>query len=69
MDGSSGLVTILFTDPVGSTELLSRTGDEAAQRIFRARSLVDSARWEFEQIGMTGWLRRANELRATLSSR
>jgi class 3 adenylate cyclase/tetratricopeptide (TPR) repeat protein len=31
-----GLVTILFTDLVGSTELLSRTGDEAAQRIFRA---------------------------------
>ena len=23
----------------------------------RARSLVDAARWEFEQIGMTGWLR------------
>jgi class 3 adenylate cyclase/tetratricopeptide (TPR) repeat protein len=36
MDTSSGLVTILFTDLVGSTELLSRAGDEAAQRIFRA---------------------------------
>ena len=29
-------VTILFTDLVGSTELLSRSGDEDAQRIFRA---------------------------------
>jgi len=36
MDVSSGLVTILFTDLVGSTELLSRAGDESAQRIFRA---------------------------------
>jgi class 3 adenylate cyclase len=33
---ASGLVTILFTDLVGSTELLSRAGDEEAQRIFRA---------------------------------
>ncbi|MGH8973953.1 MAG: ATP-binding protein, partial [Acidimicrobiia bacterium] len=33
---SSALVTILFTDLVGSTELLSRAGDEDAQRIFRA---------------------------------
>src|SRR5438105_13961423 len=33
---ASALVTILFTDLVGSTELLSRTGDEDAQRIFRA---------------------------------
>jgi class 3 adenylate cyclase/tetratricopeptide (TPR) repeat protein len=32
----SGLVTILFTDLVGSTELLSRAGDEEAQRVFRA---------------------------------
>ncbi|MGH9010207.1 MAG: ATP-binding protein, partial [Acidimicrobiia bacterium] len=32
----SALVTILFTDLVGSTELLSRAGDEEAQRIFRA---------------------------------
>ena len=30
------LVTILFTDLVGSTELLARAGDEDAQRIFRA---------------------------------
>jgi len=29
-------VTILFTDLVGSTELLQRAGDERAQRIFRA---------------------------------
>jgi class 3 adenylate cyclase/tetratricopeptide (TPR) repeat protein len=33
---ASSLVTILFTDLVGSTELLSRAGDEEAQRIFRA---------------------------------
>src|SRR5918996_3794032 len=33
---TSALVTILFTDLVGSTELLSRAGDEEAQRIFRA---------------------------------
>jgi class 3 adenylate cyclase len=32
----SGLVTILFTDLVGSTELLARTGDHTAQPIFRA---------------------------------
>jgi class 3 adenylate cyclase len=36
-DRASALVTILFTDLVGSTELLSRAGDEDAQRIFRAR--------------------------------
>jgi class 3 adenylate cyclase len=33
---ASTLVTLLFTDLVGSTELLSRAGDEEAQRIFRA---------------------------------
>src|SRR5713226_2847046 len=33
---ASALVTILFTDLVNSTELLSRAGDEEAQRIFRA---------------------------------
>ncbi len=33
---ASALVTILFTDLVGSTELLSRAGDDDAQRIFRA---------------------------------
>ena len=32
----SGLITILFTDLVGSTELLDRAGDEEAQQIFRA---------------------------------
>lgn len=31
-----GLVTILFTDLVASTELLARAGDEEAQRVFRA---------------------------------
>jgi class 3 adenylate cyclase len=33
---TSGLVTILFTDLVASTELLARAGDEEAQRIFKA---------------------------------
>jgi adenylate cyclase len=33
---SSGTVTLLFTDLVNSTELLSRTGDESAHRIFDA---------------------------------
>ncbi|MGH9012052.1 MAG: ATP-binding protein, partial [Acidimicrobiia bacterium] len=33
---ASALVTMLFTDLVGSTELLSRAGDEDAQRIFRS---------------------------------
>jgi adenylate cyclase len=32
----SGTVTLLFTDLVNSTELLSRTGDESGQRIFDA---------------------------------
>jgi class 3 adenylate cyclase len=32
----AAVVTILFTDLVGSTELLARAGDEEAQRIFRA---------------------------------
>ncbi|HEV8623086.1 MAG TPA: AAA family ATPase [Acidimicrobiia bacterium] len=35
-EAPSGLVTILFTDLVGSTELLARAGDERVQRIFRA---------------------------------
>jgi class 3 adenylate cyclase len=87
----SGLVTILFTDLVGSTELLSRAGDEEAQRVFRAhhdllaetatahgalmyvrrgdrgdpdraRPLLEAARRQFEQIAMTGWIRRSDEL-------
>jgi class 3 adenylate cyclase/GAF domain-containing protein len=33
---TSAVVSILFTDLVGSTELLSRAGDEEAQSIFRA---------------------------------
>ena len=35
-EGASGLITILFTDLVGSTELLARAGDKEAQQIFRA---------------------------------
>jgi class 3 adenylate cyclase/tetratricopeptide (TPR) repeat protein len=39
-----GLVTLLFTDLVRSTELLARAGDEDAQRIFRAhRQLLTHA--------------------------
>src|SRR5919205_3895945 len=33
---AAALVTILFTDLLNSTELLSRAGDEEAQRVFRA---------------------------------
>src|SRR5436190_5242559 len=42
---ASAVVTILFTDLVGSTELLARAGDEEAQRIFRAHHslLADTA--------------------------
>ena len=36
----SAPVTILYTDLVGSTALLQRTGDESAQRIFRAHHKV-----------------------------
>jgi class 3 adenylate cyclase/tetratricopeptide (TPR) repeat protein len=36
MTARARTVTILFTDLVGSTELLQRAGDEAAQRIFKA---------------------------------
>ncbi len=36
MAAGAKTVTILFTDLVGSTELLQRAGDEQAQRIFRA---------------------------------
>ena len=36
-----GTVTVLFTDVVGSTDLTTRQGDEAAQEILRAqRDLV-----------------------------
>lgn len=36
MTAGAKTVTILFTDLVGSTELLQRAGDEQAQRIFKA---------------------------------
>lgn len=36
MSARAQTVTILFTDLVGSTELLQRAGDEQAQRIFKA---------------------------------
>ena len=36
MTAKAETVTILFTDLVGSTELLQRTGDERAQHIFKA---------------------------------
>jgi class 3 adenylate cyclase len=37
---STAPVTLLFTDLVGSTELLQRAGDEQTQRILRAHHLV-----------------------------
>jgi class 3 adenylate cyclase len=41
---ASGLVTLLFTDVVGSTELSSRAEDEAAHRILLAhRGLLTRA--------------------------
>jgi class 3 adenylate cyclase len=41
---SSELVTLLFTDLVGSTKLLSRAGDKEGQRIFKAhRRLIADA--------------------------
>src|SRR3989442_4424811 len=45
MERAPAVITILFTDLVGSTELLSRAGDEEAQRIFRAHHdlLADTA--------------------------
>src|SRR5437764_7573137 len=44
-ESASAVDTILFTDLVGSTELLARAGDEEAQRIFRAHHalLADTA--------------------------
>lgn len=39
----SALLTFLFTDLVNSTELLSRAGDESAQRIFRAHHTLLAA--------------------------
>ena len=42
---ASAVVTILFTDLVNSTDLLSRAGDEEAQRVFRTHHdlLADTA--------------------------
>jgi hypothetical protein len=34
----------------------------------KARPLLETARAQFEAIGMTGWLRRADEMLATLPS-
>ena len=38
MTARAQTVTILFTDLVGSTELLQRAGDEQVQRIFMVES-------------------------------
>lgn len=39
-EGDARLVTLLFTDLVGSTELLARAGDDEAQRVLRAHRRV-----------------------------
>lgn len=43
--GSMGTVTVLFTDVVGSTELMNRIGDDAADRVRREHfaTLTDAA--------------------------
>jgi hypothetical protein len=62
---TSSIATILFTDVVDSTVLLQRLGDERA----RARALLDRARAQFEDNGMSGWRRRAAQLATTLEPR
>jgi hypothetical protein len=52
-EASSALVTLFFTGLVGSTERLSRTGDE-------------KARHRFAELGMLGWSRPGDELAAQL---
>jgi class 3 adenylate cyclase/tetratricopeptide (TPR) repeat protein len=75
-DGASALVTILFTDLVGSTELLSRAGDEKAQRIFRAhhdllaRTAADHGGEEVKWLGdglMVAFPSAAEALRAAVA--
>jgi class 3 adenylate cyclase len=39
-DAASGLLTILFTDVVGSTELTQRLGDAGAQEVLRAHNAI-----------------------------
>jgi hypothetical protein len=55
---TSSIATILFTDVVDSTALMQRLGDE-----------LDRARTQFEDIGMSGWLRHAAQLTTTLETR
>ena len=73
---ASTLTTILFTDLVGSTELLSRAGDEDAQRIFRAhhKLLAETAaahggaevKWLGDGL-MAAFLSAADALRCAIS--
>jgi class 3 adenylate cyclase len=74
---TSGTVTILFTDLVDSTEVISRAGDEQARAILRTHreSLQEAARahggrdvkWTGDCLMVTGWIRRAKTLSASLS--
>src|ERR1044072_8360124 len=73
---ASALVTILFTDLAGSTELLARAGDEDAQRIFRAhhKLLTETAaahggaevKWLGDGL-MAAFLSAADALRCAIS--
>jgi class 3 adenylate cyclase len=56
------IATILFTDVLDSSAFLQRLGDE------RALALLDRARRQFEDLGMTGWLRRAAQAAHALAA-
>jgi class 3 adenylate cyclase len=42
---SPGVVTVLFTDLVGSTDLIARLGDEAAEELRQGHSASCAGRW------------------------
>lgn len=56
MTARAQTVTILFTDLVGSTELLQRAGDEQAQRIFKAHHRLLSEAVELHHGHEVKWL-------------
>src|SRR5258708_31064647 len=56
MTAKAQTVTILFTDLVGSTELLQRTGDERAEHIFRAHHRLLSEAVEAHRGHEVKWL-------------
>src|SRR4029079_17232898 len=56
MTAKAQTITILFTDLVGSTELLQRTGDERAEHIFRAHHRLLSDAVEAHRGHEVKWL-------------